>query len=158
MEFHHYGLWIGVTDFHDKVLEFIEVFIHRVTLLEISCGFQSVDGCWVCIDWTKLSFELISEVFPINKFMVANIFWLFLLSEYASGPLGCLCSLHVWHGPDDFGLFVCKGFQTETDIDLAGVKEHHSFKLRSSCFCVYPNIQFIFCFFNRSNDKVFFIN
>ena len=43
-EFHHYGLWIGVAGFHDKVLEFIEVFIHRVTLLEISCGFQLVDG------------------------------------------------------------------------------------------------------------------
>ena len=37
-EFHHYGLWIGVTGFCDKVLEFIEVFIHRATLLEISCG------------------------------------------------------------------------------------------------------------------------
>jgi len=45
MEFHHYGLWIGVTGFCDKVLEFIKVFIHGVTLLEISCGFQSVDGC-----------------------------------------------------------------------------------------------------------------
>ena len=43
-EFHHYGLWIRVTGFHDKVLEFIKVFIHRATLLEISCGFQSVDG------------------------------------------------------------------------------------------------------------------
>jgi len=43
--FHHYGLWIRVTSFRDKVLEFIEVFIHRATLLEISCGFQSVDGC-----------------------------------------------------------------------------------------------------------------
>jgi len=45
MEFHHYGLWIGVTSFCDKVLEFIEVFIHGATLLEIGCGFQSVDGC-----------------------------------------------------------------------------------------------------------------
>jgi len=44
MEFHHYGLQIGVTGFCDKVLEFIKVFIHRVTLLEISCGFQLVDG------------------------------------------------------------------------------------------------------------------
>ena len=44
-EFHHYGLQIGVTGFRDKVLEFVEVFIHRATLLEISCGFQSVDGC-----------------------------------------------------------------------------------------------------------------
>jgi len=44
MEFHHYGLRIGVTGFRDKVLEFIEVFIHRATLLEISCGFQLVDG------------------------------------------------------------------------------------------------------------------
>jgi len=45
MEFHHYGLRIGVTGFHDKVLKFIKVFIYGVTLLEISCGFQSVDGC-----------------------------------------------------------------------------------------------------------------
>jgi len=44
-EFHHYGLRIGVTGFCDKVLEFVEVFIHGATLLEISCGFQSVDGC-----------------------------------------------------------------------------------------------------------------
>jgi len=43
-EFHHYGLWIRVTSFRDKVLEFIMVFIHRATLLEIGCGFQSVDG------------------------------------------------------------------------------------------------------------------
>jgi len=43
-EFHHYGLRIGVTGFHDKVLEFIKVFIYGATLLEISCGFQSVDG------------------------------------------------------------------------------------------------------------------
>jgi len=81
-EFHHYGLRIRVTSFHDKVLEFIEVFIHRATLLEIGCGFQLVDGCWFCIDWTKLPFELVSEVFPINKFMVANIFQLLLPSEY----------------------------------------------------------------------------
>ena len=45
MEFHHYGLWIGVTGFPDKVLEFIKVFIHGATLLEISHGFQPVDGC-----------------------------------------------------------------------------------------------------------------
>jgi len=44
MEFHHYGLWIGVTSFRDKVLEFIKVFIHRATLLEIVCGFQLVNG------------------------------------------------------------------------------------------------------------------
>jgi len=113
MEFHHYGLWIGVTGFRDKVLEFIEVFIHRATLLEI-----------VCIDWTKLSFELVSEVFPINEFMVANIFRLFLPSEYTSGPLGCSSCLH---GPDNFGLFVRKGVRTETDIDLAGIKKRHSF-------------------------------
>jgi len=31
-------------------------------------------------------------------------------------------------------------------------------ELRSSCFRIYPNIRFIFHFFNRSNDKVFFIN
>jgi len=31
-EFHHYALWIGVTSFRDKVLEFIEVFIHGATL------------------------------------------------------------------------------------------------------------------------------
>jgi len=45
MEFHHYALQIGVASFRDKVLEFIKVFIHRVTLLEISRGFQSVDSC-----------------------------------------------------------------------------------------------------------------
>jgi len=45
MGFHHYGLQIGVTGFRDKVLEFIKVFIHGVTLLEISCGLQLVDGC-----------------------------------------------------------------------------------------------------------------
>jgi len=39
MEFHHYGLWIRVAGFCDKVLEFIKVFIHRATLLEIGCGF-----------------------------------------------------------------------------------------------------------------------
>jgi len=44
-EFHHYNLWIGVPGFCDKVLELIKVFIHRATLLEISCGFQLVDGC-----------------------------------------------------------------------------------------------------------------
>jgi len=71
MEFHHYALQIGVASFRDKVLEFIKVFIHRVTLLEISRGFQSVDSCWVCIDWTELPFEFISEVFPIDEFMVA---------------------------------------------------------------------------------------
>jgi len=38
-EIHHYGLWIGVTSFHDEVLEFIKVFIYGVTLLEIGCGF-----------------------------------------------------------------------------------------------------------------------
>ena len=61
MGIHHYGLWIGVTGFHDEVLEFIEVFIHRATLLEVGCGFQLV-GCRVCIDWTKLPFELTSQL------------------------------------------------------------------------------------------------
>jgi len=42
-EFHHYGLWIRVTGFHDNVLEFIKVFIHGVTFFEIGCGFQSVN-------------------------------------------------------------------------------------------------------------------
>jgi len=94
--------------------------------LEISCGFQLVYGCWVCIDWTELPFEFISEVFPINKFMIAYIFWFLLPSKYASRPLSCLFCLHVEHGPDNFGLFVWQGVQTKTDIDLAGIKEHHS--------------------------------
>jgi len=97
MGFHHYGLRIGVTGFHDEVLEFIKVFIHRATLLEVGCGFQLVDGCRVCIDWTKLPFELISEVFPIDEFMVAYIFRLFLPSEYTSGPLSCSsCLLDIF--------------------------------------------------------------
>ena len=77
----NYGLQIRVTGFCDKVLEFIKVFIYGATLLEISCGFQSVDGRWVCIDWTKLPLELVSEVFPINEFMVANVFRLFLPTD-----------------------------------------------------------------------------
>jgi len=100
---------------------------NRATLLEISYGFQSVDGCWVCIDWTKLPLELVSEVFPIDEFMVANIFRLLLPLEYAGGPLSCSSCLHVWHGPDNFGLFVCEGVWTEMDIDRAGIKERHSF-------------------------------
>jgi len=84
MEFDHNGLWIGVTGFCDEVLEFIKIFIHRATLLEVGCGFQSVDGCQVCIDWTKLPFELILEVFPIDEFIIAYIFRLLLPLEYAS--------------------------------------------------------------------------
>jgi len=110
MEFHHYGLRIGVTGFRDKVLEFIEVFIHGATLLEIGCRFQSVDGCWVCIDWTKLPFELILEVFSIDEFIVAYIFRLLLPSEYTGRPLSCSSCLHVWHGPDNFACSFVKDF------------------------------------------------
>jgi len=48
MGFHHCGLRIRITGFHDEVLEFIrvfiQVFIHGATLLEIgvTCMFYSI--------------------------------------------------------------------------------------------------------------------
>ena len=118
-EFNNNGLRIRVVRFFHQVQELIKVSIDGATALEVGLGLQAVDGCNVCMGWTKLPLELASEFLPIKEFVESMVLRLLFPPENSLGPFGCSPGLHVRHGPNYLGLIIRKCLQTKTDIYLA---------------------------------------
>src|SRR6267378_1060563 len=60
-EFDHYRLRVRIPSIRYKILEFIEVIVDRARLLEVSCGFEMIDGSRVDMRWTEFAFEFDTE-------------------------------------------------------------------------------------------------
>ena len=82
------------------------------------------DSSNVGMGGAKLLFELLTEVFPVNKSVRLQIF--FLPTEHSGSPLLCLSCLHVGKGPNNFSLVIREAVRTQMNVGLAGVEEGHS--------------------------------
>jgi hypothetical protein len=73
-------------------------------VLKVRNGFKAVNSSNVGMGWTKLLFELLMEIFPINKLVRLQV--LFFPAEYLSCPLFCSSCLHGRQCPHNFSLIV----------------------------------------------------
>jgi len=84
--------------------------------LKVGSCFQDVDGSGLRVEWHEVLSELFFEVQPIDEAEVAGLRFLF---EFAGRPAVGASSLHVRHGPDDFGKIIFERLGTEADIGSA---------------------------------------
>jgi hypothetical protein len=104
MELHHDSFVVCVTSLRNEIQELIEILIDGMLVLEVRNGFKAVNSGNVGMGWTKLLFELLMEIFPINE--LVRLWVLFFPAEYSSCPLFRLSCLHVRQCPHNFSLII----------------------------------------------------
>jgi len=97
-------------------MELVEVIINCPLALKVGGHFQDVDGSRLRVEWHEVLSELFFEVQPIDEAEVAGLRFLF---EFAGHPVVGMSSLHVKHGPDDFGKIIFEHLRTEADVGSA---------------------------------------
>jgi len=63
-ELHHKSPGVSVSGVGDQGEEAVQVIVHRLVSLVVRGAFQSVNGIGFCVDWKKLTPELLFEVSP----------------------------------------------------------------------------------------------
>jgi len=128
-ELDHNSFQVGVSGIVNQISELVEVIVNCLLALKIGGCLQDIDGSSLQIQQHKVLSELIFKVQPVNEAEAASLRFLF---KFVGHPAAGTSSLHVRHGPNDFGKIVFERFGTKADVGLARSQESLSGSLVST--------------------------
>ena len=100
MELDYNSFQVGVSGIINKIPELVKVVVDCSLALKIGSCLQDVNGGGFRIQWHEVLSELILEVQPVKEADAAGLRFLF---KFAGRPAAGASSLHIRHGPGDFG-------------------------------------------------------